>query len=73
MSKIVGLHESCLSFSLTSFNLLLLYSSLISFTAASGEAYLWETSSVVTVDDVDMTFFPATSTASHTLPSYKNI
>lgn len=37
------------------------------------DLYLWSTSSVVTVDVVDMTFFPATSTASHTLPIHKKI
>lgn len=34
----------------------------------SFEVYLCDTSSVVTVDDVDMTFLPVTSTASQTLP-----
>lgn len=32
------------------------------------QSYLWEISPVVTVDEVDMTFFPATSTASQILP-----
>lgn len=33
-----------------------------------GESYLWDTSSVVTTEDVDKTLFPATSNASHILP-----
>lgn len=32
--------------------------------------YLWDTSPVVTVDDVDNTFFPAASTASQILPVF---
>lgn len=35
--------------------------------------YLCETSPVVTTDEVDMTFFPATSTASHTLSAQQHI
>lgn len=33
--------------------------------------YLWDTSPVVTVDDVDKTFFPATSTASQIFPVWR--
>lgn len=44
---------------------------IASLSYASTEVYLWETSPVVTVEEVDITFFPAISTASQILPDIK--